>query len=331
MARTASSTKAKAHRSPKGRARRAPRDAALRTQDSAGPIPGHRYEIEATYLRRETSKAPCDPSGVFVAGRRWFGLWTVGVIDHPLFSRAISVPEFHDDGSVVRRGDLIRLVGLANQVGELDCRAIALRPSSTIGEIVTRRSGALDGDLFAVRPSTCSGQARFPFVIVAEDSPLMPGDVARFVGVRSHWINRGIESLLDCRHDGATVEILSRRYARPSSFRWTQAAYDYHDEHLYRLFGDDFIDEIAACPENLNHSDLPNWRPRTKAKIWLAARSVSPRWNSAMGARFERQRELVRLGHKEEADFMWSNIVATAARLRPRYAMPADVLWEIAA
>jgi hypothetical protein len=278
-------------------------------------------------------EAPRERPGVFVAGpRRQFGrYWIVGVIDHPLFSRAINVPEFHDDGSVVRRGDVIRLVGVANQAGELDCRAIALRPSSTIGEIVTRRSGALDGDLFVVRPSTCSGQARFPFVIVAEDSPLMPGDVARFVGVQSHWINRGIETLLDCRGDGATVEILSTRYVRPDNFRWTRAAYDYHDEHLYRLFGDDFIDEIAVRPENLNHSDLPNWKPRTKAKIWLAARSVSPRPNSAMAAGFERQRELVRLGHKEEADFVWGKIVATAARLRPRYAMPAHALWEIAA
>jgi hypothetical protein len=70
-----------------------------------GPVSGRRYEITATFLSREA-----------LLGSRSF----VAAIDHPLFSRVMAVPEFHDDGSIVRAGDKIRLFGVANEAGELD-------------------------------------------------------------------------------------------------------------------------------------------------------------------------------------------------------------------
>lgn len=272
---------------PEGPRRRAARNPRIKSggkadDRAASSIPGKRYEISATFLRREFAPDRPTKPGVWEvgAGRNWRGQ-IVSVIDHPRFTRVWGMPQFHEDGRLVKRGDVVRLLGVARETGELDCRAIALAPLTMIAEVVKRERAMLRGDVAVVRGG------KFPFVILEHECPLMPGDVARFVGVRLGGGRlRGIDEklYLDCAVDGATVEVLPPT-AKPAlnvdnfaaeiaAFRWSRAVYDYHIVKLYALYGRNYVAEIAASPDKLDHPDLWRWWPHTKERILRAAQEV---------------------------------------------------------
>jgi len=263
---------------------------------------------------------PPPTPGVWEAGRS--DVWAargelaerVAVIDHPLFSRAIGAPEFHDDGGIVRRGDILRLFGVANEAGELDCRPIALRPVTMIAEVVSRERGPWGDDVFVVRGG------KFPFVIVGPGGPLMPGVVARFIGVRlTGGRLRGIDEkrYLVC----ATVEVLPPA-AKPAlnddnfaaeiaAYRWSWAVYDYHIVQLYALFGRDYVAEIAASPDKLDRPELRRWFPQTKERILRAAREVV-RTDAAGVSTWVRDHWRTRFFQKDGHDAMAGGPVADA-------------------
>jgi hypothetical protein len=247
-----------------------------RPSNSVEPIiPGQRYEIDAKFVRRTTREGDPVKPGVYEAGDDYWRARNrrgVAVIKHPLFDRALGIEKFHRYPEPVERGDKLHLVGVANDRGELDCRPIAVEPIAAMtATIVTQ---------FSDETSFMVSGGEFGFVAVDYQSnqgmPLAPGFVVRFVGVRrEHSLGM---YYLNCGVDGATIEIISRRFFKRRR-DWPKRIYWYHWERLSALYGGAFWHEIANDPAKLGHPRLKYWRDGTKNMLLSIAqrmRSGSP-------------------------------------------------------